>query len=345
MKKQYGVVLIGCGHIGEEYMRDLYFRDGIRIVGTVDVNDSRAGLFARKYGAESWSTEYRPYLDRTDVDIVIIATYVNTHLPILRECLGKGKHVICEKPIGRTLEEGREFVRLVKSSSNKVLVSYILRYNKTYQKAAQLIRSGAVGNVRMMRMVQNHHCKDWARYRNLLRDCSPIVDCGVHYMDVMQWFTGSKIADVDGFGTVIDEDLPEGEYNYGIVSVRLENDAAGYYEAGWSKTLASSNVKEFVGDKGRLSVTLGGFRSSNVEEGDLIELYTYEGNRYETFNIRAKYKDMWAEMQQLIQMIETNAPAVPTIDEVFSSFETVMRAESAVRGRLFGHSTADFAGR
>lgn len=336
MKREYGVVLIGCGHIGEEYMRDIYFREGIRIVGVVDTDRSRAGLFARKYGAESCGTEYLPYLDRGDVDIVIIATYVSTHGSILRECLKRGKHVVCEKPIGRSLAEGRAFVDLVKHSPCKVLVSYVLRYNETYRTAARLIQSGAIGSVKMMRMVQNHHAKDWPRYRNLLKDCPPIVDCGVHYMDVMQWFTGSKVTAVDGFGAVIDDDLPEGEYNYGVIHVRLENGAAGYYESGWSKTLASSNVKEFVGDRGRLSITLGGFRSKDAEEGDLIELYTYEGNRYEAFNVRAKYKDMWAELRQLIRMIETGAPAVPTIGEVYSTFETVLRADAAVRARLFG---------
>lgn len=335
MNKEYSIVLIGCGHIGEEYLRDIYFRDNIRIAGVVDLNEARAEDFARKYRAESCSTEYRSYLKRDDVDIVIIATYVNSHLSILKECLDNGKHVICEKPIGCNLQEGKEFVRLVKASQCKVLVSYILRYNETYQKAAQLIQSGAIGCVKLMRMVQNHHCKDWTRYKNLLKDCSPIVDCGVHYMDVMQWFTGSKIIDVNGFGTVIDTDLPESEYNYGVINVRLQNGAAGYYEAGWSKTLASSNIKEFIGDKGRLSITLNGFRCKDVEEGDLIELYTYEGNQYQAINIKAKYKNMWAQMQRLIQMIETDAPAVPTIDEVYSAYESVLRADNIVRSRLF----------
>ncbi len=334
MNRHYGVVLIGCGHIGEDHIQDIYYREGITVVGVVDHNLSRAQEFARKYKAQSYATDYREYLSRSDVDIVIIATYVNSHLEILRNCLSAGKHVICEKPIAASLKDGQEFIKLVKSSPCKVIVSYILRCNETYQKAAELIQSGVIGTVKTIRMVQNHHCKDWERYKALLKDCSPIVDCGVHYMDVMQWFTGSEIIGVDGFGTVLDSDLPQGIYNYGVINVRLQNGAVGYYEAGWSKTLASCNIKEFVGDKGRLSITLNAMRSKDVEEGDLIELYRFEGNQYITLNVNAKYKNMWAQFKRLTDMIENNAPAVPDIDEVFSGFKAVMQADAIVRGRL-----------
>lgn len=327
--------MVGCGHIGEEHIQDIYYREGIRIVGVVDLDIRRAQDFARKYSAQSFSTEYESYLQREDVDIVIIATYVGMHLKILKECLQKGKHVICEKPIASTLQEGKEFVELVKASPCKVLVSYILRYNETYREAAKIIKSNVIGNIKVMRMVQNHHCKDWGRYKNLMKDCSPIVDCGVHYMDVMQWFTDSKIVSVTGFGNAIDTDLPLGEYNYGVINVRLQNGAVGYYEAGWSKNLPSCNIKEFVGEKGRISIVLNRMRYKDVEEGDLIELYLYENNQYKTINLNAKYKNMWAQMQKLIEMIETDAPAVPSIDEVYNTLETVLCADTVIRENLF----------
>ena len=82
MKKQYGVVLIGCGHIGLEHLEDIYFRKEIQVIGTVDKDPERAQEFARRFGAVSWGTDYKEFLTRNDVDIVIIATYVDTHLEI-----------------------------------------------------------------------------------------------------------------------------------------------------------------------------------------------------------------------------------------------------------------------
>lgn len=132
-----------------------------------------------------------------------------------------------------------------------MLVAHILRHNRSYQKLAELIASGVIGEVRLMRMVQNHHALDWPRYKRLMEDCSPIVDCGVHYLDVMQWFTGVRICEVSGFGGRVDDDLDRS--NYGMIHARLENGCIGFYEAGWSRSLAAENRKEFIGDKGRLT--------------------------------------------------------------------------------------------
>jgi len=337
MRKEYGVVLVGCGHIGRQHIQDIYYKEQIHLIGVVDVDAERAQEFCSMYNADSWSVDYHDYLVRSDVDIVIVATYVNTHLSIVKDCLFNKKHVICEKPIGRTMQEGKEFANLVKASDCKVLVAHVLRHNRTYQKVAEVIQSGIIGNLTLIRMVQNHHCKDWDRYKKLLTDCSPIVDCGVHYIDVMQWFTGTPVTKVSGFGSMIDRDLPEGVYNYGMINVQLQNGCIGYYEAGWSRNLASGNLKEFIGVKGRISIILNANRYKDIEEGDLIELYLNESNEYKTINCKSEYKNMWGQMKKLIEMIETNAPAVPTIDEVFSAFRVVMCADSEIRKKGFAN--------
>lgn len=133
MKKTYGIVLIGCGHIGESHIEDIYYRDGIRIVGVVDLVEEQAQAFARKYGALSYGTDYRPYLTREDVDIVIIATYAGSHFAILKDCLAAGKHVLCEKPMtAPTSHDAHRFYELVKASGPKVLIAHVLRHNQTY---------------------------------------------------------------------------------------------------------------------------------------------------------------------------------------------------------------------
>ena len=97
--KTYGIVLIGCGHIGCEHLADIYYRPSIRIVAVVDHDADKAEQARRRYAAAHSGTDYRPFLAREDVDIVIIATNVDSHLSILRDCIQAGKHVLCEKPI------------------------------------------------------------------------------------------------------------------------------------------------------------------------------------------------------------------------------------------------------
>ena len=191
--KQYGVMLIGCGHIGCEHLAGIYCQDNIRIEAVVDVNAETARRTARQYAARHYGTDYRPFLSDPAVEIVIIATYVASHLSILKDCLAHGKHVLCEKPIAASIDEGRAFYEAVKRASSQVLIAHILRHNQSYIRIRQLIAQGAIGELKLMRMVQNHHAMNWSRYRRLLEDCSPIVDCGVHYIDVMQWFAGCRV--------------------------------------------------------------------------------------------------------------------------------------------------------
>ena len=97
--KQYGVVLIGCGHIGSEHIADIYYRDNIRIVAVVDADASRAEQFKRKYNAQYADTDYLKYLKMQETDIVIIASPASTHLAIFKDCVKHKKHVLCEKPL------------------------------------------------------------------------------------------------------------------------------------------------------------------------------------------------------------------------------------------------------
>lgn len=78
-------------------------------------------------------------------------------------------------------------MKAVRSAPEKVLIAHILRHNRSYGKIRELIRNGAVGELKMIRMIQNHHAMNWERYCRLLMDCSPTVDCGVHYYDLVQW--------------------------------------------------------------------------------------------------------------------------------------------------------------
>jgi len=326
--KKYNIALIGCGHMGETHLEHIYYKENVCVRSVCDINLNRAKEFQRRFGAVSIFTDAEECIRAEDVDIVILATYPSSHLELLKLCLKHKKHVICEKPISRTLEEGREFVRLVRENPDvKVLVGHILRHNLTYQKVAKMIHDGAIGKPIVMRMSQNHHTMDWNRYRRLLEETPPIVDCGVHYLDVMQWFTDAKITDVSGIGVRTEDDLPPGRNNYEMITVKLSDGSVGFYEAGWTKTITSNNMKEFFGPLGSIQLVFAKDRISHQEEGDLIEYYSQTDRKYHTINVQSERKPTDIQLEYLISMIETGVPACPTIDEVFSSFEAALTAE------------------
>lgn len=327
--KTYGILLIGCGHIGMEHLLDIYYRDNIRIEAVVDSDPERAQAAARRCGARHWDTSYLPYLNSDQVDIVIIATYTNSHLPILRDCLAHHKHVLCEKPIAANLEDGKAFIEEAQAADEKVLIAHILRHNSTYQKVKELIAAGRIGQLRLMRMTQNHHSKDWPRYCRLMEDCSPTVDCGVHYYDVAQWMADSPIVEVNGFGIKTQDDAPQ--ENFTSVSFRMANGCAGVYQAGWGQTIRAFNEKEFIGTEGRITLQLCNQRARDQEEGDLITLYDRRTDAYETINVRGQYKEMYSQLETLIRMIEEDVPGTPTLPEVWQAFRVAQAAEQSIR--------------
>lgn len=329
--KIYNVVLIGCGHMGKVHLEHIYYKDYIHISCVCDKDEERAREFARRFGADDISTDAEECISRKETDIVIIATYPSTHLELLKLCIKYKKHVICEKPIATTLEDGQEFVRLVKEHPDvKVLVGHILRHNATYRRVAKMIHEGAIGKPIIMRMTQNHHTMNWERYKRLLEETAPVIDCGVHYLDVMRWFTDADITDISGIGMRTEEDLPKNKYNYEMITVKLSDGSIGYYEAGWTKTISSNNMKEFVGPKGSIRLVFAKDRMDHQEEGDLIEYYSLEDSTYHTINVNAERKPTDVQMRCLIRMIEEELPDRPTIDDVYASFEASMKAEEAI---------------
>ena len=330
----YNIVLIGCGHMGAVHLNDIYMMENICIYGVVDTNIERAKDFAKRYNAKSYDTSYEKYFEDENTDIFICATYPKTHLEILKECVKYNKHLLCEKPITATEKEAKEFIDIVKNTNIKVQIGYILRFNETYKTVASMIKDGAIGSPLIIRMNQNHHVMDWKKYGALLENASPIVDCGVHYVDICRWFTGSDVADINGIASRIDNEVCESSYNYGMITMTLSDGSIAYYEAGWGNTVAADNLKEFIGPLGRIRIVEREHRPNCQEEGDLIEYYRYPEKEYKTINVNCKRRPTGAQLEHLIKMIEEDVPSLPSIDDISESFFTVIKADKLLRTKI-----------
>ncbi len=332
MKKIYNVALIGCGRMGRAHIQEIYSKDNLRFRYVCDKNLTRAAEFQQLYNADKITDNYMECVTASDVDIVIIATLPATHLDILQLCMENNKHVLCEKPIGCNRNDAVRYQQLRRDYPHvKVLIGHILRHNATYQRVAEMIQDGAIGSPIAFRMIQNHHAMDWKRFRGLLQDVSPLLDCGVHYVDIIRWFTGQEVVSMNAVGARIDEDVPEGQYNHGIITMQLSDGSVGYYEAGFSKTLSSRNLKEFSGPKGRISLIAAKDRCCHQEEGDLIEYYSYPDKQYHMINIPAKWKSTDVQFSHLIKMIEENVPGLPTEEDAICAFNHMLDADEMVR--------------
>lgn len=332
----YNVALIGCGYMGQAHLIDSFSKANICIYAVCDRNKRRADEMAEKYHSKKVYYDAFELIDDPNVDIVIIATYPSSHLTLLKMCLAKGKHVLCEKPITNTVLDGRDFVKTVKGNLQcKVLVGHILRHNDTYIKVKEMIDEGLIGKPLVMRMVQNHNTlHNWEKHRALIEETSPIIDCGVHYVDVMRWFTGEEVVNIDGTGTVTEPGLSNDKYNYGVINVTLSGGSVGFYEVGWGSSLKTDNTKEFIGPLGRIQITYQKDRPSHLKDGNLVSVYKYSDGTTEHINIPFDEKPTGTQLEYLIEMIEKDVPANPSLEDVFRSFELVCEADEKIREKM-----------
>jgi len=114
-----------------------------------------------------------------------------------------------------------------------------------------------------MRISQNQQSTGahWERQRRIMASASPLVDCGVHYVDVMAQMAESRPVRVQAMGARLDETLPPGVYNYAQLQVAFADGSVGWYEAGWGPMMSreADFVKDVVGPRGSVTMTATGF--------------------------------------------------------------------------------------
>jgi len=331
--RTYGVAVIGCGTMALEYLPMLKQLPQIRVVAVVDRKPERAKKYAEKFDVPIHEADYKPVLKRDDVDIVVITTRPSSHAEIAVDAMRAGKHVFSEKPMASTLEGALEMIRTAREAGVKMHIGFILRSNKTFQRLAEMVRSDAIGKPIVMRLLGAEHAVEeetWQWDLRLLKDTSPLIDCGSHYVDVMRWVTGSEAVSVSGAGTITEDGVPDNNYNYAAVTVRFRDDSVGLYEVGWGHTMREFWEKEFIGPKGRLRFTYAPDRREHREEGDLIEFYTYPANRYEMINVKCPWLEFDSEFLKLVKLIEEDADPIPGLVDALRSLEIVLAGHQAI---------------
>ena len=110
---------------------------------------------------------------------------------------------------------------------------------------------------------------EWETHKALMQTTSPIVDCGVHYVDVMCQITDALPVRVHGMGLRLTDEIPEDMYNYGQFQVVFADGSVGWYEAGWGPMMSETAffVKDIVSPNGSVSITDGNKGASSDIDG------------------------------------------------------------------------------
>jgi len=195
----------------------------------------------------------------------------DTHAELTLKAFAAGCHVFVEKPVATTVAEAASVVAEAKRAGRKLVIGYILRHHPSWLKFIELAQTLGKPLVMRMNLNQQSSGAQWNTHRNLMKSMSPIVDCGVHYVDVMCLMTRSTPVRVSAIGARLTEDIPPGMYSYGQLQVAFADGSVGWYEAGWGPMMSETAffVKDVVGPKGCVSIVAskagGEKKSSDID--------------------------------------------------------------------------------
>ncbi len=256
MTRPLRVLVAGCGNMGASHARAYHKMPEFEIAGLVSRGPASRAALSRELGGLPEFGDYYEALKATRPDVVSVNTYPETHGAYARAAIEAGCHVFCEKPLAETVAEAQSVVDAARAANRKLVVGYILRVHPAWVKFIEIARTLGTPLVMRMNLNQQSHGQNWTWHRNLMDSMSPIVDCGVHYVDVMCQMTQSRPVRVSGIGARLTDELKPGMYNYGQLQVTFEDGSVGWYEAGWGPMMSEVAffVKDVVGPRGCVSI-------------------------------------------------------------------------------------------
>jgi predicted dehydrogenase len=257
MQDPVRILVVGLGNMGRSHALAYHRLGGFTIVGLVSRSiRSNVDRLPAELQPYPLFEDYEEALRATRPDAVSINTYTDTHAAYAIRAMDAGCHVFVEKPLATNIADAEAVVAKAKATGRKLVLGYILRVHPAWQKLIEIGRG--LGKPLVMRMNLNQQSSGpaWVVHRSLMASTTPIVDCGVHYVDVMCQLTGARPVRVHGIGARLSAETAV--QNYGHLHVAFDDGSVGWYEAGWGPMMSEVAyfVKDVWGPKGSISIVV-----------------------------------------------------------------------------------------
>ena len=350
MKRVYKVLVVGVGNMGSAHARAYSKIDQFELVGLVARTPERRKKLSLELGNIKEYDNFDIALKDSKPDVVSINTYTESHKEYAVKSLKSGAHIFIEKPLAENIEDAEEIINEAKKQNKKIVVGYILRHHPTWKKFISI--SQGLGSPLVMRMNLNQQSSEdqWEVHKKLMNSTSPIVDCGVHYVDVMCQMTKSKPKYVNAIGANLTDEIKKDMYNYGHLQVVFENGSIGWYEAGWGPMISETAffVKDVVGPKGSVSIvepnSKGEIKSDKIDSHTKTSsLLIHNQDRDENgkfinddivINTETEPDHLelcLLEQKHLLDVIQNDLDIDSDLDDVISSMKIVLAADKSIK--------------
>ena len=254
--KTLRVLVVGLGNMGFSHAKAYAKIEGYELAGLCARDIAKRTDLPAAWADVPRFSKYEDALAALKPDVVSINTWADTHADYAIKAFKAGAHVFLEKPVAETVADAKRVVAAARKAGKKLVIGYILRVHPSWIKMVGLAKTLGKPLVMRMNLNQQSFGKAWAGHKQLMQSLSPIVDCGVHYVDVMCQMTGAKPKKVHGIGAHLTKEVKM--YNYGHLHVEFDDGSVGWYEAAWGPMISEVAffVKDVVGPKGSVSIVM-----------------------------------------------------------------------------------------
>jgi predicted dehydrogenase len=184
-QKPVRVGVVGVGIMGFNHARVLADLPNVELVGVADPDRSQAMRVGKALGCEAVAS-HKNLID-LGIDAVVIAAPTHLHHMIAIECISAGLHVLVEKPIAPSVEEGRQIVASARTKGVKLMVGHVERFNPSVQTIKQAIKGERILSIGITRV---------GPFPPRMSNVGVVIDLAVHDIDLIRWFTESDIVEV-----------------------------------------------------------------------------------------------------------------------------------------------------
>jgi predicted dehydrogenase len=230
MAKKFRIGFIGAGGISHGHWHRLHATGKAQVVALNDPsNESLKRFYKGCPGSEGLPTykDYRDMEKNEQLDAVLILSPHTVHFQQTFDSLGKGLHVLSEKPMTCTIKHAKILIEKAKQAKRVLMISYQRHFDPAFRYMRDQIAKGKIGEVQYVQAIQS---QEWLRavkgtWRQKLADSGggQLNDSGSHLVDIVMWVSGMKVTEVfaiqDNFKTEVDINS--------TLAMKFENGALG----------------------------------------------------------------------------------------------------------------------
>lgn len=251
-EQELGLGVLGCGGFGIFALQQFMQVPGVRLAGVAGTSRDEARRVAARFGVDRISSQ-EELLANPDVDLVYVNTPPFLHAEQVRAALEAGKHVLVEKPLATTVEEGEALLQLAQERGRIVATNLMQRYNPLYQKVAAILASDALGKPLFFSLA-NHAVDEGLAAEHWFWDREKsggiFIEHGVHFFDIAEgWFGAAELVSA---GSARRDDGSEDQV---WCDVRYASGTVGRFYHGFNQSSRTEHQQwDLICERGRIEM-------------------------------------------------------------------------------------------